>query len=100
MARRSSRRSNSRGNSTASKQLPRRRRRVKDTSMALPAEVVMPAQALSPKWSIAVDGLDAAQRQLVLDRMKAVSFDPREILFDQGEPSDTLLLLTEGRVRL
>lgn len=68
--------------------------------MALPAERATATQALSPKWSIAIDGLDAAQRQLILDRMKAVSFDPREILFDQGEPSDTLLLLTEGRVRL
>ncbi|MCA6115437.1 Crp/Fnr family transcriptional regulator [Bradyrhizobium sp. WSM 1738] len=55
---------------------------------------------LSPKWSIATEGLSAAQRQMILDRMKAVSFDPKDILFDQGEPSDTLLLVTEGRVRL
>ena len=55
---------------------------------------------LSPKWRIAVEGLDAEQRQAILDRMAAVSYDPRQILFDQGEPSDTLLLLTEGRVRL
>jgi CRP/FNR family cyclic AMP-dependent transcriptional regulator len=32
--------------------------------------------------------------------MRPLSFDPRAILFDQGEPSDTLVLVTEGRVRL
>jgi CRP-like cAMP-binding protein len=62
--------------------------------------VQAPARALSPKWSIATEGLSAAQRQMILDRMRAVSFDPKEVLFDQGEPSDTLLLVTEGRVRL
>ena len=68
--------------------------------MALPAKIAAPARTLSPKWRIAVDGLNAEQRQTICDRMTAVSFDPRQILFDQGEPSDTLLLLTEGRVRL
>ncbi|WP_213287092.1 Crp/Fnr family transcriptional regulator [Bradyrhizobium sp. sGM-13] len=63
-------------------------------------DVQVPAGTLSPKWNIATEGLSAAQRQTILDRMKAVSFDPKEILFDQGEPSDTLLLVTEGRVRL
>ncbi len=58
------------------------------------------APMLSPKWSIATDGLDAEERQFVLDRMRPLSFDPKGILFDQGEPSDTLMLLTEGRVRL
>ncbi len=58
------------------------------------------AKVLSPKWNIATEGLDAEQRQKILDRMKAISFDPRQILFEQGEPSDTLLLVTEGRVRL
>jgi CRP-like cAMP-binding protein len=66
---------------------------------ALP-DVHAPASTPSPKWNIATEGLGAAQRQMILDRMKAVSFDPKEILFDQGEPSDTLLLVTEGRVRL
>jgi CRP-like cAMP-binding protein len=60
----------------------------------------MHGRTLSPKWSIATEGLSAAQRQMLLDRMKAVSFDPKQVLFDQGEPSDTLLLVTEGRVRL
>lgn len=54
----------------------------------------------SPKWSIATDGLDAANRQKLLDRMKRLSFDAHSLIFDQGEPSDTLVLVTEGRVRL
>ncbi|MGH6642982.1 MAG: Crp/Fnr family transcriptional regulator [Bradyrhizobium sp.] len=66
---------------------------------ALP-EVRAPEPTSSPKWNIATEGLSAAQRQTILDRMKAVSYDPKAILFDQGEPSDTLLLVTEGRVRL
>jgi CRP-like cAMP-binding protein len=61
---------------------------------------VVLAPLLSPKWSIATEGLDAEERQFILDRMRPLSFDPRAILFDQGEPSDTLVLLTEGRVRL
>lgn len=68
--------------------------------MALPAEITLPAHTLSPKWNIAIDGLDAAQRQVILDRMRAMSFDPRERLFDQGEPGDTMLLIVDGRVRL
>ena len=55
---------------------------------------------LSPKWSIATEGLDAEARQFILQRMRPLTFDPKAILFDQGEPSDTLVLLTEGRVRL
>jgi CRP-like cAMP-binding protein len=70
--------------------------------MLMPAlpDVYAPERTLSPKWTIATEGLGAEQRQTILDRMKAVSFDPKAILFDQGEPSDTLLLVTEGRVRL
>ncbi len=68
--------------------------------MTATTELFAQARALSPKWSIATDKLDAAQRQTILDRMRAISYDPRTILFDQGEPSDTLLLVTEGQVRL
>jgi CRP/FNR family transcriptional regulator, cyclic AMP receptor protein len=64
----------------------------------MPPVVLAPMQ--SPKWSIATEGLDAEERQFILVRMRPLSFDPRAILFDQGEPSDTLVLLTEGRVRL
>jgi len=52
------------------------------------------------KWSIATERLDAEERRFILDRMRPLSFDPRAILFDQGEPSDTFVLPTEGRVRL
>jgi CRP-like cAMP-binding protein len=55
---------------------------------------------LSPKWGIAIDGLDASQRQLILDRMSSISYDPQDVVFEQGEPSDTLLLVMQGRVRL
>jgi len=58
---------------------------------------VVLAPMLSPKLSIATEALDAEERQLILDRMRPLSFDPKAILFDQGEPSDTLVLLTEGR---
>jgi len=56
--------------------------------------------AHSPKWRIATEGLDAAARQTLLDRMRSISYDARDALFDQGEPSDTLVLITDGRVRL
>ncbi|MBV9458049.1 MAG: Crp/Fnr family transcriptional regulator, partial [Bradyrhizobium sp.] len=55
---------------------------------------------VSPKWSIALNGLDAEERQLVHENMRPVYFEPRAVLFDQGEPSDTVLLIREGRVRL
>src|SRR3954451_23631910 len=101
MAQRSLPRSNSKGSSTAlRRRRARRAKPTKDTAMALPAKIAAPARTLSPKWRIAVDGRNAEQRQTIFDRVTAVSFDPRQILFDQGEPSDTLLLLTEGRVRL
>lgn len=58
------------------------------------------AYAVAKMERIATEGLDAEERQFILDRMRPLSFDPRAILFDQGEPSDTLVLLTEGRVRL
>jgi CRP/FNR family transcriptional regulator, cyclic AMP receptor protein len=65
---------------------------------AAPPIALMPA--LSPKWGIAIDGLDTDERQLILDRMRPLSFAPKAVLFDQGEASDTLILLTGGRVRL
>lgn len=58
------------------------------------------AKMLSPKWNIAIENLDADQRQVIFDRMKVLSYDPRAILFEQGEPSDTLVLVSDGRVRL
>ncbi|WIW44415.1 hypothetical protein ML401_23275 [Bradyrhizobium sp. 62B] len=66
--------------------------------MALSAET-LGARLLSPKWSIAIDGVDEEQRQVILDGMKEFHFAPRDTLLDQGEPSDTLLLITNGRRR-
>jgi CRP-like cAMP-binding protein len=57
-------------------------------------------KTLSPKWGIATEGLDVDQRQIILSRMKPLSFDPHNLLFEQGEPSDTLVLISDGRVRL
>ena len=45
---------------------------------------VVLAPLLSPKWSFATEGLDAEERQFILDRMRPLSFDPRAILFGQG----------------
>ena len=45
---------------------------------ALP-DVYAPGTTLSTKWNIATEGLSAAQRQTILDRMKVVSFDPKAI---------------------
>ncbi|MGO4714810.1 Crp/Fnr family transcriptional regulator [Bradyrhizobium sp. 2TAF24] len=68
--------------------------------MTLHTEMPDFGSAHSPKWRIATEGLDAAARQMLLDRMRSISYDARDALFDQGEPSDTLVLLTDGRVRL
>lgn len=68
--------------------------------MTLHTEMPAFSSAHSPKWRIATEGLDAAARQMILDRMRAITYDARDALFDQGEPSDTLVLLTDGRVRL
>lgn len=64
------------------------------------ANAIDPAGIISPKWSIATDGLDAVQRQFILDRMISIAFGAHARIFEQGEPSDTLLLVTQGRVRL
>ena len=54
----------------------------------------------SPKWNMALAGLTAEQRHLIRSRMRTVALEPRSILFRQGEPSDTLVVLEQGRVRL
>jgi hypothetical protein len=38
----------------------------------MPSVVLAPM--LSPKWSIATEALDAEERQLILDRMRPLSF--------------------------
>ncbi|WP_375782708.1 Crp/Fnr family transcriptional regulator [Bradyrhizobium sp. Pha-3] len=55
---------------------------------------------LSPKWSLALAGLSAAQRKDIRSRMRTMTLPPRSILFRQGAPSDTMVVLEDGRVRL
>ncbi len=54
---------------------------------------------LSPKWGIALDGLDSDQKSQVLSRMRGEVFPPGSILFMQGNPSDRLFVVEQGRVR-
>lgn len=49
---------------------------------------------------MALHGLGEAQRQAIRGKLRAASFAPRAMLFREGEPSDTLLVLEQGRVRL
>jgi CRP/FNR family transcriptional regulator, cyclic AMP receptor protein len=57
-------------------------------------------KTLSPKWGIAIEGLDDDQQRTIMDRMRSISYDPHNMLFEQGEPSDSLILISDGRVRL
>lgn len=62
--------------------------------------VALAENGLSQKWSLALSGLSAAQRKEVRSRMRTMALPPRSILFRQGAPSDTLVVLEDGRVRL
>jgi CRP-like cAMP-binding protein len=64
------------------------------------APVALAENGLSPKWSLALSGLSGAQRNDVKRRMRTLTLPPRSILFRQGAPSDTLVVLEDGRVRL
>lgn len=64
------------------------------------APVALAENGLSPKWSLALSGLSAAQRAEIRNCMRTLTLPPRSILFRQGTPSDTLVVLEEGRVRL
>lgn len=55
---------------------------------------------LSPKWTLAMSGLSLGQRQQIRGCLRTVTLPPRAILFRQGAPSDTLVLIEDGRVRL
>jgi len=57
-------------------------------------------KTLSPKWGIATEGLNDDQRHVITSRMRNTSYAPHNFLFEQGQPSDTLLLISDGRVRL
>jgi len=52
------------------------------------------------KWNVLLEGLSAEQAAQVEARMRKVVFEARAVLFRQGAPSDAMLLVRSGRVRL
>jgi CRP-like cAMP-binding protein len=64
------------------------------------APVAFAENGPSPKWSLALSGLSAAQRRDIRKYMRTLTLPPRSILFRQGAPSDALVVLEDGRVRL
>lgn len=57
-------------------------------------------RAISPKWGVAIGGLTKPQLSTITGAMRDVAFPARSILFREGEPSDALFVVREGRVRL
>jgi CRP/FNR family transcriptional regulator, cyclic AMP receptor protein len=55
---------------------------------------------LAPKWLIALELLDDAQRAALFARMRHSALPPRTMVFRQGDPSDGLILLNSGRIRI
>lgn len=53
-----------------------------------------------PKWNQALQGLSHEEAEAVHSLMRACSYSPRAVIFSQGEPSDTLVVVRNGRVRL
>ncbi|WP_334187847.1 Crp/Fnr family transcriptional regulator [Noviherbaspirillum sp.] len=53
-----------------------------------------------PNWDIALDRLTPDQQEQVRSRMHPIACKPRQSLFNQGEPSDSLYVIRRGRVRL
>ncbi len=53
-----------------------------------------------PKWEIALQHLSPAQREQIHARLRTVAFAARKPMFRQGEPSDSLVVVRKGRVRL
>lgn len=58
------------------------------------------AYTSDPKWTRALAGLNHEDAESVHKLMRARSFAPRSILFFQGDPSDSLVVVRNGRVRL
>jgi CRP/FNR family cyclic AMP-dependent transcriptional regulator len=52
------------------------------------------------KWDVLLDSLSATQSVQVQEKMRSVIYEPRAILFRQGAPSDCMVLVHSGRVRL
>lgn len=53
-----------------------------------------------PKWERALAGLSPAERDDVVGRLRITDHPPRALLFRQGDPSDALVVVRRGRVRL
>lgn len=68
--------------------------------MRAPDAAMPDASAVVHKWAIALQGLDAAQVRDVHSRMHARPYAARRPLFHEGEPSDTMIVVRTGRVRL
>lgn len=58
------------------------------------------AERLPQKWSRALEGLTPEQVEEIEKRMRVRLYGPRRMLFEEGEESDTLIVLRAGRVRL
>jgi len=52
------------------------------------------------RWAELLEGLTQAQVADLRSNMKDVDFAPRAVLFQQGAASDTVFVLSKGRVRL
>ena len=55
---------------------------------------------LAPKWLLALDNLDEDDRATLLRSMRRVSLPARSMVFRQGDPSDRLIVLETGRIRI
>lgn len=55
---------------------------------------------LAPKWLIALAALKSAQRAALVARMREMTLPPRTMVFRQGDPSDGLIVLDSGRIRV
>jgi len=53
-----------------------------------------------PKWNRALQNLTHDEAEAVHQLMRGKVFAPRAIVFSQGEPSDSLVVVRNGRVRL
>lgn len=54
----------------------------------------------SAKWEIALDGLNETEKGFIRSRLQSRKVGRRRPLFHQGEASESLILIEEGRVRL
>lgn len=63
------------------------------------AEMMIP-NAISPKWDLAIRGLDEKEIKTIHSALSTVRLERREVLFRESEPVDLLYILREGRVRL